>query len=149
MQTKPGWKTSSFWISMAAIALPLLLPLLDGAAKSAPTNSLVGILGAAIVAAGYSLARSITVKAKLETNASMTNAQTASGAGVSEIALQVAQEAIPPKYASALALGLQVLEARKSQPVPDGELIFRDKTGDGSADEIPAQGEGFIENGHD
>lgn len=57
---RPGWKTSEFWVSIAAIALPLL----DNYFKTLPPESAPAIYGGAIVAAGFVISRGLVKKSR-------------------------------------------------------------------------------------
>lgn len=55
----PGVRTSEFWVSVGAMLLPLLLPLLQQVGDKAPAGSWVALVVPAVVAFGYNISRGL------------------------------------------------------------------------------------------
>ena len=55
MENKPGWKTSEFWLSVAAVLVGALLA--SGAITSVPMMQALGIAASVLGALGYTAAR--------------------------------------------------------------------------------------------
>ena len=136
--TAKGAKTSEGKLAFGAMAIALigaLLPFLQQIVSNMPNGSPYAMAGgavcaiaAALVSNGYSNARATIKSAQITQEASP----------ISELALSAAQEAIPAKYADAVALGLQVLAAKKATKEAPLERTFRvDElpTGDSEPDE--------------
>lgn len=66
---REGWQSSEFWLSIAVVALPILLPLLDSYAGRLPQGSWQAVIAGAIVAAGYSVSRGIVKKSRNDSSA--------------------------------------------------------------------------------
>lgn len=61
---KPGYKTSEFWLSVFAVALPQVTPILAPVLATAGPNTQIGIaIAGAIAAAAYSVSRGTVKKA--------------------------------------------------------------------------------------
>lgn len=52
--TKPGYKTTEFWLSLLAVVVSAITPYLTGMPKTA---QIVGIIGAVLTTLGYTTAR--------------------------------------------------------------------------------------------
>ena len=100
-EVKPGIKTSEFGVSVAAMALSLLLPFLQQYADKAPPNSWVALLVPALVAAGYSISRGLAKQNvpppvqqnMIETTAAAVATQAIAGKGVDADAIAEAVKA--------------------------------------------------------
>lgn len=61
--TKPGWRTSEFWLSIAAIALSSLFA--SGAMTNTTALAIAGIAATVLTALGYKVSRTAVKRAEL------------------------------------------------------------------------------------
>lgn len=64
MNLKDGWKTSEFWVSIAAFLVALLAPHLSDAqvATGATWFETIGLVGAIVSAVAYTISRGLAKK---------------------------------------------------------------------------------------
>lgn len=65
METKPGWKTTEFWLASAATIIGLVVA--SGVVESGGTwDKVVGLVAAALTSMGYSASRAGVKKSEAE-----------------------------------------------------------------------------------
>ena len=109
---KASWLSARWRLHLIGALLPFLQQIVSNMPNGSPyamAGGAVCAIAAALVSNGYSNARATIKSAQITQEASP----------ISEIALSAAQEAIPAKYADAVALGLQVLAAKKGEKSDD------------------------------